>query len=196
MSLAFDPPVDRRPPENSSRSVSTEEAFEALSNRRRRYVVHWLLEAGTRTELRQLSRQVAAWENDKPLDRVTAQERRRVYNALQQFHLPKLEDTGVIRYDADRGVVEATDELTTLRAYLDASRRSRRWYRWCSRSLLLGSGLAALGTVLAAAWSLGALGGAALAVLIGAGGVGALLAHSLVGTSGRDGRRPTETDDR
>lgn len=172
--------------------ITTEEAFEALSNRRRRYVVHWLLEAETATEIRQLSKQVAAWENDKPRGRVTAQERRRVYNALQQFHLPKLDDVGVIRYDADRGVVEATDDLRRLRAYLDASRRS---HRWCSRSVVLGGGVAGLVAVLAGLWWLGPLPGAAIAVLIVAVLGVALGVDRFVGRQGGADPRPTETND-
>lgn len=191
MSLAFDPPVERHPPEETSRAITTEEAFEALSNRRRRYVVHWLLEAETATEIRELSKQVAAWENDKPRDRVTAQERRRVYNALQQFHLPKLDEVGAIRYDADRGVVESTDELRSLQDYLDASRRS---HRWCSRSFVLGAGIAGLIAVLAGLWWLGPLPGATVAVLVGA-ALGVVLGvHRFVGRRRGVDPRPAETN--
>jgi Flp pilus assembly protein TadB len=195
MSLAFDPPVERKPLDGASRTVSTEEAFEALSNQRRRYVVHWLLETETETgtEIRELSRRVAAWENDKPADRVTAQERRRVYNALQQFHLPKLDEVGVIRYDADRGVVEATDDLRSLRAYLDASRRS---HRWCSRSVVLGGGVAGLVAALTGLWWLGPLPGAAIAVLVvGAAFVVAIVVHRFLERRGGVDPRPAGTND-
>lgn len=192
MSTAFEPPVERRPPDGASRPVPMEEAFEVLANRRRRYVVHWLLEAGAGTELRQLSRQVAAWENGKPLDRVTAQERRRVYNALQQFHLPKLDDAGVVRYDADRGEIEPTEDLTSLRAYLDASRRSNRRR---SRPLLAGG--AALGTVVVLAGLIAfmPLPWTAIGVLSAAVAAGSIAAHYLGTASGTTDLRMIGTDD-
>ena len=178
VSLSFDPPVDRRPPDGATHTVTIEEAFEVLSNRRRRYVVHWLLEAGTGTELRELSRQVAAWENDKSLDSVTAQERRRVYNALQQFHLPKLDEAGVVRYDADRGTIEPTESLASLRTYLNASRRS---HRWCLRSLATGAAVIGLVALLVAIASLAPLPGTVLGVLSAGVVVGSVFAHRSAG---------------
>lgn len=115
-----------------------------------------------------------------------------MYNALQQFHLPKLDEVGVVRYDADRGTVEATDELSNLRAYLDASRRS---HRWCSRSLVLGSGLAGAVAVLVAIWSVGLLAGVALAELIGTAVVVALATHRAADSPGASDPGPTETGD-
>ena len=99
--------------------LTRETVFEMLSNSRRRHVVHYLLAREAESELRDLSRELAAWENDKPADAVTAQERRRVYNALQQSHLPKLDDAGLVRYDASRGTVAATEDLTDLQVYLE-----------------------------------------------------------------------------
>lgn len=192
MSTAFEPPVERRPPDGASRPVPMEEAFEVLANRRRRYVVHWLLEAGAGTELRQLSRQVAAWENEKPLDRVTAQERRRVYNALQQFHLPKLDDAGVVHYDADRGEIEPTEELTSLRAYLDASRRPNRP---CSRPLLAGGAVLGAVVVLAGVAALAPLPGAAIGVLSVVVAAASIAAHHLGTARGTTDLLTTGTDD-
>lgn len=105
---------------DAERTPSDQVAFETLSNERRRRVVRQLLE-DDRTELRPLSRRVAARENDKPPERVSATERPRVYNALQQFHLPKLDDLGVVRYDDARGTVEPTDAIDGLATYLDGS---------------------------------------------------------------------------
>jgi hypothetical protein len=192
MSLSFDPPVDRRPPDGAARAVSIEEAFEVLSNRRRRYVVHWLLEAGTGTEIRELSRQVAAWENDKPLDRVTAQERRRVYNALQQFHLPKLDEAGVVRYDADRGTIEPTEDLASLRSYLNAARRS---HRWCVRSLVAGGTVIGLLGLLVGVASLAPLPGTMLGVLSAAVVVGSVYVHRSAGSADRPEPLPHEPDE-
>ena len=102
----------------ASGPLDPDDAFEVLSNRRRRYVIHHLIQHGETTELRPLSRQVAAWENYKSLDQVTSEERRRVYNALQQFHLPKLQSKGVVAYESGRGTVRATSAARGLRVYL------------------------------------------------------------------------------
>ena len=123
--------------------ISDQEVFEALSNERRRCVVRWLLSEERRTNIRALSRQIAAQENDKPVNQVSPTERRRVYNALQQFHLPKLDELGFVRYDLDRGVIESTNSLDNLRPYLSTPRTSQlvvrflpgalRYRRWRNR---------------------------------------------------------------
>jgi hypothetical protein len=100
-------------------NVSQEVVFEMLSNERRRYVVHYLLDAGEEAELRDLARTVAAWENDKAPDEITSQERKRVYNALQQAHLPRMNDAGLVAFDASRGTVSAADDLADLQVYLE-----------------------------------------------------------------------------
>jgi hypothetical protein len=115
---------------------SQEVVFEMLSNQRRRYVVHYLLDADEEAELRELSRTVAAWENDKRPDEITSQERKRVYNALQQAHLPKMDDAGLVEFDASRGTVSATDELADLQVYLEIVPGDE--ISWSQYYLLLG----------------------------------------------------------
>lgn len=121
--------------------------FEILSNRRRRYVVHNLLDAQGPTELRELSRKVAAWENGKRPDEITSQERRRVYNALQQSHLPKMGEAGLVEYDAQQGTVAAAENLADLRVYLEIVPGDE--ISWSQYYLLLGL---FFGSVTAAAW--------------------------------------------
>ena len=105
---------------NESRRVCREEAFEVLSNARRRHVIHHLLQQEDgQVTLRTLSQQVAAWENDIQPAAVSSKQRKRVYTALHQSHLPKLDDKELVRYDSDRGTVDATDRLTELKVYLE-----------------------------------------------------------------------------
>jgi len=42
-----------------------------------------------------------------------------VYTALQQSHLPKMDDAGVVEFNKARGVVEPTPALTDVDVYLD-----------------------------------------------------------------------------
>ena len=90
---------------------STDDLFEILSNRRRRYVL-WLLKRNSEPiELGTLATQIAAWENGHELSGVTGSERKRTYTSLQQIHLVKMDDCGIIRFDKRSGTVEPTAAL-------------------------------------------------------------------------------------
>ncbi|WP_254864743.1 DUF7344 domain-containing protein [Halovivax gelatinilyticus] len=102
-----------------SPSLSQDTAFKLLSCPRRRYVIHLLKQGDGPIELRDLVTHVAAWENDVSVDETTYEQRMRVYTALRQSHLPKLDDGGVVEFNADRGVVEPTDATSQLDVYLD-----------------------------------------------------------------------------
>ena len=105
----------------------SDDAFDVLSNARRRRVLIHLFEADEPATLAGLSRSVAAWENGIDEEGVTSRQRKRVYTALRQSHLPKMDRAGVIDYDTDRGSVELTDEAAELRTYLDVA--VSRWNR-------------------------------------------------------------------
>lgn len=103
-----------------SSELTQDVAFEMLSCPRRRYVIHYLKQQPTESvDLRDLVRQVAAWENDVSVDDVTRDQRMRVYTALRQSHLPKLDEGEIVSFDSDRGTVELTDEASKLEVYLD-----------------------------------------------------------------------------
>lgn len=104
----------------SSGELSDDELFEVLANRRRRYAVHALKqEADEAAELGDVAEQVAAWEYDVDVEQVSYEERKRVYTALQQSHLPMMDDAGIIEFDKDRGVVEATTTLEDIEVYME-----------------------------------------------------------------------------
>lgn len=103
------------------RGLSTDDVFSILSNRRRRYTLYYLLQNGEDADMRDVVEQVAVWESDAataPED-LNSAERKRVYTALQQNHLPKMADIGVIEYNKSRGDVEPTEQLNELDIYLD-----------------------------------------------------------------------------
>jgi hypothetical protein len=122
-----------------------DDVYSLLSNRRRRFVIHRLLQTGDTCSLRDLSRMVAAWEYEKEPREVSATERHRVYNGLQQLHLPKLDRAGLVEYDADRGVVRPTTELAEMRLYLEVVPRSE--IPWSTYYLLLSLFAALFSTV-------------------------------------------------
>lgn len=110
--------------------LTRDEVFDVLSSTRRRLVVHALVGNGGKTSIGALSTRLAQWENDLSDDRdVTARQRKRVYTALRQSHLPRLDEVGVVDYDPDRGTVELTARADALRPYLREPTR-RPWPRY------------------------------------------------------------------
>ncbi|EMA70907.1 DUF7344 domain-containing protein [Halorubrum distributum] len=107
-----------RVPDDEERP-SRDEIFTALSNRRRRNVIKYLKRAGDDARVRDIAEQLAAWENDLEIPEVTYKQRKRVYTALHQSHLPKLAASGFIEYESDRGLVSLTDESRQLEVYLE-----------------------------------------------------------------------------
>lgn len=139
---ASEPPVS-----DQSTPLTASAVFDLLSNTRRRCVLHFLLEK-PETTVRELSRHVAAWENEVELAAVSAKQRKRVYTGLHQTHLPRLEDHGVVEYDSNRGDIRASERLSDFEPYLQpATEESRPWYQY-----YLGLGI---GTLALAAASMG-----------------------------------------
>ncbi|WP_120245250.1 DUF7344 domain-containing protein [Halopiger aswanensis] len=105
--------------ETESPTLSKGEIFELLRNQRRRYVLHFLKQDGRPVELGDLAQQVAAWEYETTPDRVTPEQRKRVYTTLQQTHLPKMDKADILTFDSDRGVIESTDRTRDISVYLE-----------------------------------------------------------------------------
>jgi len=93
--------------------------FYAIRNIRRRYVLHHLAEAEEGTaDLRGLSEQIAAWENDTDSDNLSSSQRKRVYVGLYQTHLDVLANEGFVNWDQDQGMVVLTDQGSIVAEYL------------------------------------------------------------------------------
>lgn len=104
---------------DASSNLSTEDIYGVLSNRRRRYAIHYLKQTDGPIDVSTLAEQVAAWENDKSPAELSSQERKRVYISLYQSHLPTLEKRGLVEYDEDRGIVELTEPIANAQIYLE-----------------------------------------------------------------------------
>ena len=131
------------PRELSTPRLSKSQVFDAAKNLRRRYALYYLKCEDEPVELGELAEQIAAWENDTTVEGVTAEQRKSVYSALYQTHLPKLEDAGVVRYDRGANVVRFTEDAADLDLYLASDRRTTvRWER-----LYLGAGAVAAASV-------------------------------------------------
>lgn len=107
-------------PQERSDGLTQDEIFTVLSNRRRRWVLHYLKQHdGQRIDLRTLVDAISAWEYDTSPDELPWKKRKRIYTALRQSHLPKLDEAGVIDYDRNRGDVTLTEDARTVRLYLE-----------------------------------------------------------------------------
>ena len=117
--------------DDETERLSKDVIFELLKNRRRREVLAYLLEADETVTLGELAEQIAAWENDTSVNALNSDQRKRVYVALYQTHLPKMDDAGIVEYDQDRGLISLADNADLLMMYLDTeSHRQDRWDRW------------------------------------------------------------------
>lgn len=117
---ANEKPDDREDGSGPDR-LEREVIFEVLSNERRRLVLHYLRSHPDEqpVQLRDLVDQVAAWENDTTITELDSSDRKCVYTALKQSHLPKLDDVGVVDYDHLRGSVELTESADDVQPYLE-----------------------------------------------------------------------------
>lgn len=119
--------------EDDEPAVPLDEIFGMLRNQRRRTVLRILTET-EQIRLGDLAERVAASEHDKPRERLTSDERKRVYVGLYQVHLPKLADVDAIIYNKSRGIIEPGPTLNNFIYYLpddpktaSAETQDRRW---------------------------------------------------------------------
>ncbi|MFC7021022.1 MULTISPECIES: DUF7344 domain-containing protein [Haloarcula] len=131
--------------------LSRDRVFDILSSPRRRYVLHYLRTEESPIELTALAEEVAAWENDTTVEKLSSQDRKRVYVSLYQTHIPKLSEAGLIEYDSESGDVALSNQAAEIDPYLGTENDERPWY-------LYYMVLAAANVALLASTSLGFLG--------------------------------------
>jgi hypothetical protein len=119
--------------------LTHEALFEALSNQRRRFALHYLKQQNGDgpVDLADLSAQVTAWERGVDAEDLSYAQRKNVHTSLSQFHAPKLDDLGFVEFDRDAGVVELTDRAEDVDVYLETT--SGRELAWGPYLLLLSS---------------------------------------------------------
>lgn len=114
--------------QNGTESLTQNEAYDLLSNPRRRYVISYLRKHGEPMSVSDLSDAVAAWENEQPVEELTDRQVKRVYVSLYQTHLPKMNDAGLLDYDRETGIVRSTSAVAELDDYMPESQTAeRRW---------------------------------------------------------------------
>jgi hypothetical protein len=127
-------------------NLSKNDIFQVLQNERRRYVLQYLRRRGGPVDLGDLATQVAAWEYELPTSDITKTQRKRVYTTLQQTHLPKMDEVGIVEYDAETGTIDRTAHTAELTVYLEIVPGSE--FPWREYYLSLGAiSLAILATL-------------------------------------------------
>lgn len=99
---------------------AVDDAGLVIENERRRMIVYALVEADEEPlTIGGLAETIAASECEKLPQQLHSDERKRVYVAIYQEHLPKLDAMGVIDYDQDRGTVDPGPSLEPMHRILE-----------------------------------------------------------------------------
>ncbi|MDS0222158.1 hypothetical protein NDI54_12440 [Haloarcula sp. S1AR25-5A] len=138
--------IERSDSTDSEDDLSKGEIFDVLQNERRRYTLQYLREHDGPVQLGDLASHVAAQEYDCPNTEVTSAQRKRVYTTLQQSHLPRMDDTGIIDYDSENGMISRTAQTEELTVYLEIVPGSE--FPWREYYLSLGAVSLAIVTIL------------------------------------------------
>jgi hypothetical protein len=99
--------------------LSKGEIFDVLQNQRRRYVLEYLNRFEEPVSLSDLATQVAAWEYGTCIEEVTTDQKKRVYTTLQQTHIERMEEAGIIDYDPEEKLIARTPHTEDLTVYLE-----------------------------------------------------------------------------
>lgn len=93
--------------------------FDVLQNSRRRFAIHFLKQADTPVEIRELVDHIAAWETDKETWEVATHERQRVHVSMLQSHVSALVEAGMVTFDEEANEVGLTERARELDIYLE-----------------------------------------------------------------------------
>lgn len=139
---ASDPDPDPDDAEQPSR-LPKDTLFAILENRRRREALRYLRRNDGVGTLSDLAEHIAARENDVDVTALSSDERKRVYIALYQCHLPKMATAGVVDFDKNRGTVELRAAAEQFGVYLDDDVVGSRQGPPTRRNLAIAGGIAA-----------------------------------------------------
>lgn len=126
--------------EPAAEALPQETVFELLSNQRRRYALEVLRAADGPLLVTDLATRVAVREGGVDAEALDSSRHQSVRISLYQSHLPRLDESGLLTYDRDEGVVELASAAAVCFRYLDgpgergavgsdatAAARSRPW---------------------------------------------------------------------
>lgn len=98
--------------------------YEALTNKRRQFVLRYLIENEGEAEFSDLVEFVASRENDVLPSQLSHEHKNRVRASLYQHHLDKMESCGLISYDKGEGTIRLTSDKAEISEHLGYSSTS------------------------------------------------------------------------
>lgn len=149
----------RHADEESEPGLSKSEAFDVLRNGKRRAAVTRLRRRGPELSVKELSTAVAAEEYGVAPDELSSDQYKRVYTGLYQCHLPRMDDLGVVDFDADDNAVRVGEKFSYLDPYLQPRTGAT------SARVELGAAVLVTTGILSGAIGIGPLGGVSLTAL-------------------------------
>ena len=101
--------------------IPKDDAFHILQTKRRRAIIRYILACDNQDKfrMRDMVEEIAAWEHDTTVAGLTSQQRQRVYIALYQNHLPKLDEHDIIEYNRARGFVRPLPPIALFAPYVE-----------------------------------------------------------------------------
>lgn len=103
---------------SNTQPLSVDSVFDALANRRRRYVLHCLQKYDNPMALADVADEIAVWENETNISEISGEEVKRVYISLYHAHVPKLADAGIVEYNQDRDMVALSENADQVEPFL------------------------------------------------------------------------------
>jgi len=124
--------------EEAREGIHKDDLFSLLGNSRRRAVLRYMMESDSELfTLGDISENVAAYQQGVSVDALDSDERKRVYVALYQTHLDKLDEHGMLNYNKDRGLIQPDENLEIAAHYLEDELNAEK-QRICSEDLQEG----------------------------------------------------------
>ena len=105
-------------PRGGTASLSTDAIFELLLDEHRRGALEYLSRTVGAVSIDELTAQLAIRDGDRTRDRRDA-----IRTRFHHSHLPKLLETGVVRYDPAAGTIERRAAAASLDPYLELAKR-------------------------------------------------------------------------
>lgn len=101
----------------SDEDRSARQLYDIFRNVRRRYVLYYAKQVRGPISVNELVEKIASWEDPLDSEGCSRERRRSIYNSLQQTHLPKLEDVGLIEYNRNKKRVTLTAHAERVEFY-------------------------------------------------------------------------------
>lgn len=128
----------------SDTQLDQDVVFDILSSARRRYAISILNRRDEAMQLTDLAEEIAALEAETTVEDLTKQQRKRVYVSLYQTHIPKMDEVGIVTYDAEEGTVALASGAGAVDEFLTEPDETYPWYRYYLGLSLVAGGILVL----------------------------------------------------